>query len=167
MSSPVNKGKSNDKNNDSLTDPYPQTPGRAHKLSTQQHRPQQQHRQHRAVRDPVAPRFPTRSKASTLRHRTPSRTPPLPHTPTRDRDSCSVSNCPRNPPVWSRRRRPAGSDRGSPVPTSWSVWGSWGALSRWRPLPGWQPGWISLWHTKHSQPSDGLASEIGCCKIET
>ena len=131
------------------------TSGRAHKLSAQQHGPEQQHRQHWSVRRPVAPGFPTWSQASSFCNWTPSRTPSLPHTPSRNRDPCTVPNCPRNPPVWPRRR-PRGSDWGSPVSPSCSVWGPWGTLSRWWPLPRWQPGWISLWHTKHSQPSDGL-----------
>ena len=140
--------------------------GRSHKLSAQQHGPQQQHGQHRAVWSTVASsRLPTRWRrlstrsqtSSSLCNWTPSRTPPLPHTTTCDGDPCTVPNCPRNPPVWPwRRRRPGGSDWGSPVPPSCSVCGSWSTLPSWRPLPRWQPRWISLWHTKHSQPSDGL-----------
>ena len=140
----------------------PSISGRAHELSAQQHRPQQQHRQHRAVWPPMAPPgFPTRGQASPLCNSTPSsRAPSLPHTPKSYRNPCSVPDCSRNPPVWPRsRRRPGGpADWGSPVPPSCSVWGtSWGAaLSRWSPLPGWKSGWVPLWHTKHSQPSDGL-----------
>merc|ERR1712012_226760 len=100
----------------------------------------------------------------------PQRAAPLPHATESHGDSCSVSNRPRNSPVWSGRPRGPASGRELPIPSPHSVWGSWGSLSRWwrwrRPTIPWrQPRWVSLWHSKHSKPPDGLDQHYMECDL--
>ena len=137
------------------------TTGRSNELGAQQHGPEQQHGQHRSLRTPMATGLPARGETCPLPNKSPpQRATPLPHTTESHGDACSVSNRPRNSPVWSGWSRGPDSGRELPIPSPRSVWGSRGSLSRWwrwRPTIPWrQPRWISLWHSKHSKPPDGL-----------
>ena len=147
------------------------TTGRSNELGAEQHGPEQQHGQHRSLRTPVATGLPARGETCPLLDKSPpQRTAPLPHTTESHGDSCSVSNRPRNSPVWSGWPRGPDSGRGLPIPSPRSVWGARGPLSRWRKwrrptIPWRQPRWISLWHSEHSKPPDGLDQHYMECDL--